>query len=600
MMGFFSSRRPDSEAYIEEEKPVVNVIRSRFYGKNKGKGRDAAERPNSQMSLNAPSASKPNRLQDHSSTPRTSSRMEHTPPFSSSLRPRPPNTTGANTHTPSPRASTDAITVMLAQRLNELATANAEGLLDDDEYRLLRQSLFERLANNSAIPSEAPVVPIAGPSHTQIEAPGRASSTYRSNSSRPPSIQSKRSVTSTVSGIFRRATGRRSTSTSRDHSDTTSVFSIGSVSSNIVQRRFFSRTLSKQSSELSLRTDGPAPFDVLSLSSQHAKSVRGGISTEPATPNSPNLSRVNTRSTRRLAQAPPPSSFNGRAAGLEFRNTPTGGTDLLGDDERLQTAKDIQKEIESVEAEGRRLLDAFNGLELSTLTRRQQRPGHLTANASSSHLAVPGMHPAEMRDPLDSTRTLVPDRKSRLWKDSDGVSVRSSGSNGTSLSDYRSPTRARPKGGSPLVAQPISLARKSSFASISSRGRSGSTSTTNLQPSSSTLGRLGGASSSSVNLARSATHLPLATVAEGDGRESMDGHRPRVGSSLSAHVKTASGGQRVPSHADADDGEIAALELEMADIRRRRAEVVGRYEERLEYLRAKLKSAELHEKLLRQ
>jgi hypothetical protein len=40
-------------------------------------------------------------------------------------------------------------------------------------------------------------------------------------------------------------------------------------------------------------------------------------------------------------------------------------------------------------------------------------------------------------------------------------------------------------------------------------------------------------------------------------------------------------------------------ETEMEDIRRRREEVSLRYEARLEYLRAKLKGAQLHEKLLK-
>ena len=49
--------------------------------------------------------------------------------------------------------------------------------------------------------------------------------------------------------------------------------------------------------------------------------------------------------------------------------------------------------------------------------------------------------------------------------------------------------------------------------------------------------------------------------------------------------------------------ETARLEddydTEMEDIRRRREEVSSRYEARLEYLRAKLKGAQLHEKLLK-
>ena len=45
--------------------------------------------------------------------------------------------------------------------------------------------------------------------------------------------------------------------------------------------------------------------------------------------------------------------------------------------------------------------------------------------------------------------------------------------------------------------------------------------------------------------------------------------------------------------------EAEDIEIEMEDIRRRREEVSLRYEARLEYLRAKLKGAQLHEKLMR-
>lgn len=65
----------------------------------------------------------------------------------------------------------------LAQRLNELAIANSEGLLkyvripeyflililtisSDDEYRLLRQNIFEQHSGNASIPIESPLVPI--------------------------------------------------------------------------------------------------------------------------------------------------------------------------------------------------------------------------------------------------------------------------------------------------------------------------------------------------------------------------------------------------------------------------------------------------------
>ena len=71
--------------------------------------------------------------------------------------------------------------------------------------------------------------------------------------------------------------------------------------------------------------------------------------------------------------------------------------------------------------------------------------------------------------------------------------------------------------------------------------------------------------------------------------------RSEVGSTGSG-----SGSKRAASVAAAiDDEELMSMEHELADIRRRRAEVMGRYEGRLEYLRARLKGAELREKIMR-
>ena len=60
---------------------------------------------------------------------------------------------------------------------------------------------------------------------------------------------------------------------------------------------------------------------------------------------------------------------------------------------------------------------------------------------------------------------------------------------------------------------------------------------------------------------------------------------------------TSSAGKRGPGQID--DEELTMMEAELADIRRRRAEVTARYESRLEYLRARLKGAELREKVRR-
>jgi len=220
-----------------------------------------------------------------------------------------------------------------------------------------------------------------------------------------------------------------------------------------------------------------------------------------------------------------------------MRNTPPPD-DTAG--EHPQSVKELREEIEAVEAEGRRLLDAFNGLELSTLTRTQRKP-------------------------------IIPISVASVRSESDTLSMTSSGS----ISLKRSPSS---RVGNPLVSQPISLSRKNSFSSVSSRGKSvvnfGSISNVPPVPHS-LLGRLGPGSSSSISLSRG-LHSSLPTVEE-------RGPTPLNGLFHKAN----------------QDPALQALENDMADIRRRREEVVARYEARLAFLRVKLKGAEMHEKLLK-
>ncbi len=75
--------------------------------------------------------------------------------------------------------------------------------------------------------------------------------------------------------------------------------------------------------------------------------------------------------------------------------------------------------------------------------------------------------------------------------------------------------------------------------------------------------------SSRTSLSRSAGHLPLSILREGERSSDMVG----LGSE--------------------------EMDSDVMDIRRRRLDVAARYEARLEYLRARLKGAELHEKLLK-
>jgi hypothetical protein len=338
-----------------------------------------------------------------------------------------------------------------------------------------------------------------------------------------------------VASLFRRATGRRSTSGSKDLSDGSSFVSEKSATSSIP------RTLARRSSVSSVNTSAShAPTDSISITSRktnigsdraHMESV---TSFTPARSTAGSIRRFNT----------PPSSF--RAVGLD--NKQPGSYSGLYDDDRLQTSQDIKQEILTIEAEAKSMMDAFNGLELTTLTKLQKATGR------NSVIGPDG--PA-------STWTLVPDGQSnRMNVDNDGSSIMSgtSGRSGrTSASIARSAYSAKKVRPKKSLGSPISLGHGALFR------RQNSTSSVNL-PSLGNSGLNVVANNSNISLTKSINHSPMRVVPEGGEDRGM-----------------------------AIDGD----EEEMEEILRRREEVMMRYEARLEYLRARLKGAQLHEKLLR-
>lgn len=320
------------------------------------------------------------------------------------------------------------------------------------------------------------------------------------------------------------------------------------------------------------------PYDA-SFTSRPSSSAMDQNSLSP----SGSVSRSTTRSLRRLAAATPPSSFNARLSTADTigpgpRHLSSMNMQDVFDDENLQSAKDIRTEIELVEAEGRRLLDAFNGLELSTLTRRQRRPTRM------SPVVSPSSDGSRSREGADnSTWTLTPERR-RRGTDVDATSIRSNTSVGTTLSAAKSQHSGIRLRTTPGANKSVAILRKNSLSSVSSRA----TSTHGLPPvpplpSARSIGHLGVGSTSSVNLSRSIGHSPLSALPESDSTDRQSLAESRFGG---------------PGDLN-DDEDIIALEGELGDIRKRRGEVTARYETRLEYLRAKLKGAELHEKLLR-
>jgi len=277
----------------------------------------------------------------------------------------------------------------------------------------------------------------------------------------------------------------------------------------------------------------------------------------------------------------PPSSFPGaRGAGHEARNA----TNIhnVFDEEHLTTAKEITQEILNVEAEAKRLVDAFNGLEVTTLAKAQRH--HIRPSLKSADFGR-GSNP-ESNWGLDSDGR----SQRRINLADDSISMVSATTAGTAPSvtvsmarSYSSKKIARTKL-TPLNtptsvltnSRPGSLHRKNSSSSVASERRLGKT----MAPPVPTLlnsishGHLKAANGSNVSLVRSTGHLPMNTVREG--------------------ADLFATGTINAIRLDPED-----VETDIEDIRRRREEVRQRYDARLEYLRAKLKGAQLHEKLMR-
>ena len=266
----------------------------------------------------------------------------------------------------------------------------------------------------------------------------------------------------------------------------------------------------------------------------------------------------------------PPVSPSGSAKRIvpsspSMRETITTTMSDVFEDDNLTTTKDIRAAITTSEDEVRKLADAFNELEASALRRFQrQHARRLPVTTPDVNVLLEGREWREHR--LIPSPSSVFDFKEHYMLNSadstgDGISIRSGSSHQTSISQAKSISSLRKNSrGSPLSPHfrtfPLFPARKNSISSISSQKVSFNSTRTFAVTSSSSLPRSG-------------SHLPLPKL------------RGKNASKESIGLE------------DGDD------ESEISDIRRRREELVARYTARLEFLRAKLKGAELHEKLLR-
>ena len=445
----------------------------------------------------------------------------------------------------------------------------------DDEYRLLRQNLFEQYSGNASVPVESPLVPITAiyvqrgckPLAFILRcdsdiSPFTASKGYTSTpTSKPiidqhkpaldhrklaPSRTKKLSATSGMVNLIRKATGRKppaavhETPLTKDTRRGDNVVNYLSRRSALVPRlphrklaelppivTDASRTPPQSSHHSNARLEKARPLPLVSPSG----------------------------SARRIV----PSSSS-------MRETIATTISDVFDDDNLTSAEDIRAAITTSEDEVRKLIDAFNELEASALRRFQtQHARRLPVTTPDVNVLLEGREWREHR--LIPSPSPVLDFKERFMLNSadstgDGISIRSGSSHQTSISQAKSISSLRKNPpGSPLSPHfrtpPFFSARKDSISSISSQRVSFSST------------RMLAVTSSSSSLPRSGSHLALPKPkGKNTSKESIDLE-------------------------EGDD------ESEISDIRRRREELVARYTARLEFLRAKLKGAELHEKLLR-
>ncbi|KAF8606897.1 hypothetical protein BDV93DRAFT_553358 [Ceratobasidium sp. AG-I] len=531
-MGFFSSRKSESGQVLsrhEREKSreghgasgsssAVAVIRSKWYNKSRSK--------------TAPDTTRVDEPMDTELTLRVDAYRRNT-----TAEPESNRTTVA-----------DPITKTIAERLNELTKSHAEGMIDDETYRDLRASLFERFGAASHPPAESNHVRIsADPSSSSATASkrhsiGRPDSNFHL-APRPPSMSmslssrphtpagpahSIRSTTSRASTVATAVTGLLRRGTRQKHSGS---------------RRGDSRPGSPDSASMFSVTSSAAAYP-----NPHAH-LRGLQGSTPSLGSTGGGARAPSLSSRRTGRsgltsrtyATPPSSYHRHAHGQAYSSTAGTDTDVRSKTEsELSVSADLSEYDDKspaelreamirTEREGRKLLDAFNGLELTVLTKYRGAGGAMGVGMGIGMAGVGGSGWTHVRHP------------SEMGVMGGGSTRRAVAGKGSSSSLYTAPPP--PTTSSQLRPHPHpNKARSLSISGNHSPGGNGSVRSRSPQPP---------------------------TVHEEDGAVA-DG-----------------------------DPDVARLHREMEDIRRRRADVASRYETRLEMLRVKLKSAELRDKVSR-
>lgn len=467
----------------------------------------------------------------------------------------------------------------------------------------------------------------------------------------PSPSRPKLTVSSGVASLLSKASGRRTPKPARepttprntrsksprhDISNTTSS-SGGTLKLSVMIPRLLHRKPPY------IRTESPRPLtDTLNASRAH--SVPPSLSlalplTSPTRSTFPHSASNKSATSLHLSVPSESTSYLGNSPASSIRHSQGKNVDVFADD-NLSSSTSILTTIFATEDELRTLIDAFQALESRTRRRIQKRRAHRlpTSTPASVDILLEGREWREHRriPSLSSSSPRVDSCHRHLSAStttldglaSDGTSIRSASSINTSLSKIssvakisNSPSRnflGPVSAGPPLSTlfrtvsingvKNLTTPRKDSVSSMATStssyySRSGATTPNwndSLHPPGSVTSAGGNMQlpSPSSRLSRSKSHLGLKGL-KGSSRMfsketliSMSSSNGEDRMAASTDISSPVSPIKPPESEYEDDPEVI-------NIKRRKEDLITRYHLRLEFLRAKLKSAELHERLLR-
>ncbi|KAH9445217.1 hypothetical protein MJO28_011242 [Puccinia striiformis f. sp. tritici] len=507
------------------------------------------------------------------------------------------------------RSNSDEVEVLtqsLAIRLEELATANNDGLLDDDEYRTLRQGLFDQVNASNQVPVlvERPSnLTLSSPEQfNQQQIPVQSYSPKSIHTTAAPTLRSTRSTRSTSSFlhmIFRRPSRIEETESSPPENNIRSTSSrAGSIystnHSESGQSSFMSNnhhpphsspsagsangkmrmsSNSQLSSSMRLSTTAPG---LLSSSpgrnQQHQKRSESAHnpSSLPASSASPASRRRS--STYMSSNLPSPRTINDNFQHQDYRQIEWSSTE-------------IKQEILELENECSKLLESFNQMEKDLIAKYRTLP--------RSGPTGPITKLEELEELFDLSQQQGTHSGSSRTEDQMEIDEQDESSNSRDSSTKRASTNPRPISFLAPLLHPRTFSKSTKNRirpTHNSRNSSISSSSilSNNQPS---------ILSTNQNENLNQSHRNSISSTTSSSRPTR--YTPPPSSSSSSihhqHPSVNPYGLRSINQFISDPNQEFQLQIEIDHISQSRLNVQNKYHDRLVYLRAKLKGALIRE-----